>query len=452
MAARRLATLAAAASLTFTGCTLNRPADPVVLTGADVQALSSVPAGDVVAFRWIDGWLQVPVQVDERKVIDLGQVYNGSFGGYSTTVYTDPNTFTGADTNANVDANDEIALMARDTGLEAPDGTAAPDGVVAGSGVEVRVRSTLGGTTRDGWVYLFRRSGGLSPGAGQQYVNYTFNLLSGDYKTTYKLVDGPNPENSTVTTPNYTVHFSDRWLKDQIRVKTGDASEVDILDRAKSRLVAGDCGRSENTFNDAEGAFIANKSGPVRAIRSYIGANSGPLVQREHLFYDQREDVRTFLRVHAVPGPLDYHDYSAAAVGMTYKNNNNTGGLAIDGQPDTPAGGPVSWESVDGPQGGLSIAHSVDSDIPGLTVGSYYLDDNTPGGGVETQCTGDAQSIGASGPDLVGNLPNTDPRTSPSNRMTSTRTIYFEAPGVADGAQRAAQASSPFTFSASSFP
>ena len=453
MRARRLAVVAGAATLAFTGCTLDRPADPVVLTGAQVPGLASTPAGDVVAFRWIDdSWFQVPIQVDERKSIDLGQVYNGNYGGYTTTVYTDAGTFTGGDTNANVDANDEIALMAKDTGYEAPGGSGNPNGVVGGSGVKVRVRSTLGGQTKDGWVYLFRRSGGLSPGAGHKYVNYQFNLLSGEYKATYKLEDGPNPENSTVSSPNYTVHFSDRWLKDQLRVKAGNATEVDILDRAKARLAAGNCGRSEDTFNDAEGAFIANKSGPVRAIRSYVGANSGPLVQREHLFYEGREDVRTFLRVHAVPGPLDYHDYSSAANGMTYKNNNNTGGLAIDGQPETPTGGAVNWESVDGPQGGLSMAHSVDSDIPGLAVGTYYLDDSTPGGGVETQCTGDAQAFGNSGPDLLGNLPNTDPRTSPSNRMNSTRTIYFEAPGQANGAARAAQAASAFQFSVSSFP
>ena len=88
---------------------------------------------------------------------------------------------------------------------------------------------------------------------------------------------------------------------------------MDILDRAKATLGPGVCGRSEDTFDDAEGAFIANKSGPVRAIRSYIGANSGPLTQREHIFYEQREDVRTFLRVHAVPGPWDFFDYSSAA-------------------------------------------------------------------------------------------------------------------------------------------
>ena len=234
-------------------------------------------------------------------------------------------------------------------------------------------------------------------------------------------------------------------------MRAGNATGVDILDRAKSRLLAGNCSRSENTFNDAEGAFIANKSGPVRAIRSYLGANSGPITQREHVFYERREDVRTFLRVHSVPGPLDYHDYSAAAIGMTYKNN-NTSGVAVDGTPDAVSTGAITWESIDGPQGGLSMAHSVVSDIPGLAIGTYYLDDSTPGGGVETQCTGDAQSIGASGPDLLGNLPNTDPRTTPFNTMNSTRTIYFEAPGTANGAARGAQAASPFGFSATPFP
>ena len=120
-------------ALTVTGCTLNRPADPVVLTGAQLPALSSVAAGDVVAFRWANGWDQVPVQVDERKSIDFGAIYNSTPMGFATTVYADPGTFTGADANANVDADDEVVLMGKDVGLEAPGGTSAPAGVVGGS-------------------------------------------------------------------------------------------------------------------------------------------------------------------------------------------------------------------------------------------------------------------------------------------------------------------------------
>jgi len=314
------------------------------------------------------------------------------------------------------------------------------------------VRSTLGGDTKDGWIYLFKRSGNLSPGAGQSYVSYSFNLLSGAYKTTYKLTDGPNPENSTISTPYYVDHFSDRWLNDQIKVKAGNASEADILDRAKALLGPGNCGRSEDTFDDAEGAFFANKVGPVRAIRSYSGANSGPLTQRDHIFYEQRQDIRTFLRVHAIPGPWDFFDYSAAAIGMTYSNNLNTGGVTIDGNPDSPTAGQLSWESVDGPQGGLSMVHTLSTDITSLNSTSHYLDDSTPGTGAETQCTGDAQAIGESGPWLNSNLPNTAPRTTPFNSLASTRTIYFEEPGKTDGAARATEVGSPFQINVTSFP
>jgi hypothetical protein len=451
---RRLALLAGAAmALGATGCMLNRPADPVVLLGSQVSALSSVAAGDVVAFRWVQNWDQVPVQVDERKQVNFTTVYNNAVSAnFTTTVYADPGTFTGADPNGDVDADDEVAFMAKDVGIEAPSDAGDPVAVVPGSGVKVRVRSTLGGGSKDGWIYLFERGEVIDPGAGEHYVNYDFNLLSGAYKTTYKLTDGPNPENSTVTTPYYVDHFSDRWLNDQIKVKAGDASEADILDRAKALLGPGNCGRSEDTFDDAEGAFIANKVGPVRAIRSYIGANSGPLTQREHIFYEQREDIRTFLRVHAIPGPWDFFDYSAAASGMTYRNNQNTGGVTIDGTPDTPATGQLSWESVDGSQGGLSMVHTLNTDAAGLNNTSHYLDDSTPGTGAETQCTGDAQAIGESGPWLNSNLPNTDPRTTPFNSLASTRTIYFEAPGKANGAARAAEVGSPFQISVTAFP
>jgi hypothetical protein len=126
--------------------------------------------------------------------------------------------------------------------------------------------------------------------------------------------------------------------------------------------------------------------------------------------------------------------------------------VTIDGNPDSPVDGTLSWESVDGPQGGLSMVHTLDTDISALNVTSHYLDDSTPGAGAETQCTGDSQAFGESGPWLNSNLPNTDPGLGAANKLTSTRTIYFEAPGKADGAARAAQANSPFDVTVQTFP
>jgi hypothetical protein len=227
---------------------------------------------------------------------------------------------------------------------------------------------------------------------------------------------------------------------------------VDILDRAKPQFAPGNCARTENTFNDAEGAFIANRSGPVRAIRSYIGANSGPLTQRDHIFYERRQDIRTFLRVHQIPGVMDYFDYAPAAAGMTYRNNLNTGGVTVDGVPETPAAGTLAWETMDGGQGGLSIVHTNQTDIAGFASSSYYLDNKAPGGGAETQCTGDSTAYGNSGPWIKQSIPNTDPRTAGFKNLLASRTLYFEDAGKTDGPARSAQLAAPIVVAPSSFP
>jgi len=430
----------------MSGCVAQRPEDPVVLTGSDVPRLAGSVPEKVVAYRYFSGqWQQVPVQVDERAMVDLGTVYNGPANGVRVLSYTDPNTFAGADPDATLDANDEIAFMGIDAGSQAP-ASANPPNVVAGSGEELRVHDSVGDPT-DSYMYLYRQTGSLDPGAGRPYVDYRFNLLSGNYKGTYRLADGPNPENSTITTSFYARHFSDRWTDDVLRVTTPRASGVDILDRHKNLFAPGNCVRSEDTFDDAEGAFIVNKSGPVRAIRAYIGANSGPLTGRQHIFYERREDITTFLRVHAIPGVMDFFDYSPAANGMIYRSDVDQRGVEINGVPDVVTAGRIGWETVDGAQGGLSIVHRVDTDVPSLGGTSYYLDDKTPSGPAETQCTGDGEAWGSSGAWINQGIPNTDPRSSPFNTLTSKRTLFYELPGKADGPKRSAQVDAPLQVS-----
>ena len=82
----------------------------------------------------VDGapvWTQVPVQVDQRKVVAfgtkpssnatagvVGTVYGNGSGGPTALQYADPNTFVGADTDPNLDADDEVVFMAFDGGGE----------------------------------------------------------------------------------------------------------------------------------------------------------------------------------------------------------------------------------------------------------------------------------------------------------------------------------------------
>lgn len=424
---------------------LARPLDPVVLKGSALPKLKGIAPGLLVAFRYSGGWAQIPVQVDERKTVSFGQIYNNT-GGFTYTgtikTYADAATWTGADTKPNIDNNDEIAFMAKDAGSAAPTGS-EPAGVVPGSGEQVKVKDPLS-TGAKGFVYLFRQTGSLDPAAGANYVTYNFNLLSGNYKATYGIASGPNPENSSVSSARYSLHFGDRWLSDQLSITAGGATGVDILDRRKPLFAPGQCVRTEDTFDAGEGAFIVNKDGPVRALRAYLGANSGPYTQRTHLFYEGREDVDTDLRVHAIPSVMDLFDYSPAASGMTYANSANPSGVTVDGNPTESVSSTFGvWERLSGPQGGLATAHALTTSMA-ITPTHYYLDDSTP---PVTQCTGDAFAYGESGPYINQSIACTDPSQGCTDTLESTRTLYYEDPTLtsAQAATHYSQATTPLT-------
>ncbi len=299
-------------------------------------------------------------------------------------------------------------MMSRDSGPKAPSGARSGRHVrAAGSSFEVGDPLAPG---KVGYLYLFKSNGSRDPSAGRHYVDYDFRLLSGGYKQTYDTAAGrtprTRPSTPRTTTSTSPIAGSTTSFGCMPGAPAGPTSSIGT----RTSSPPGNCVRSEDTFSSGEGAFVINKSGPVRAIRTYVGANSGPYTERQHLFYDRREDITTFLRVHAIPGVMDFFDYSPAATGMTYRNSFNPAGVRIDGVPDSPAAGASTWEQVSGSQGGLAIVHSLDADTP-LTVGSYYLDDSSPGGGAETQCTGDSAAYGASGLRVTSAIPNTDPRT-----------------------------------------
>ena len=436
---------------------LSREADPVVVLGAQLLTLQSYQVGEIVAFaRKGDAWSQIPVQVDERVVQDFCEVYGKSSGLWSASpacktskvitalFYADDTTFTGSDTEPKLDSDDELVFMARDAGDRIGEWS-EPDGVLAGSGIELELKD---GEER-AYVYLFARDGEvLSPGAGQQYVTYNFVLAGGvDYKTGYDLYGYScggddatcNPsmlEDSSVQGASYTRHFSARWVTDELRLTAGSATGVDILDIHQNRFGPTSCGRHVLTYATAAGAYIVKKSGPVRALRSYLGANSGPLTQRDHAFYDRREDITTHLRVHPLSiGVMDVFDYSEDAIGMVYYNDLNPGGLTIDGVPDDAnQDGLHQWEYVTGPQGTLVMTGLLDTSLNIDFAHFFWADDQSPSFNQCATSTNinapDNSALGTSGAWLDGALDGTDPKNGSSDHIMVKRMTYYEAPDI----------------------
>jgi hypothetical protein len=422
-----------------------RDLEPVVLTGAQVPTFLGSVVGDLVAFRWNNEmrlWEQVPVQVDQRHLEFLSKLRNGTgTTGPKALAYSDPAANAGADPVATFDADDEIAFMASDTGGVPPRFTGDPGGVVPASGVRITVTDPLATSdtvrgTGLGYVYLFRRSGpALSPAAGKDYVDYDFNPSDPQ----------GHAESSTVSSDRYSTHFSARWTRDRLSIGAGP----DILDRHRNLFAIGVCTRSEDTFSAGDGGYATNIDGPVRVIRSYLGANSGTYTQREHVFYRSTERVQTFLRVHAIPGILDFYDLNAAAVGMTYASSSTPAGVPVDGIPDTTGGAAPTWEAVTGAQGALVSSSTLQTDIAGLAVQAYYRDDSaTP----PVQCTGDADEFGAAGTAITSAIPNTDPTLGAFNNLTATRwNVYVPATEGASVALRTENLATPLTTSVDVF-
>ncbi|MFM7051065.1 MAG: GC-type dockerin domain-anchored protein, partial [Planctomycetota bacterium] len=353
--------------------------------------------------------------------------------------------------------HDELVFMVRDAGTRAPASTATPSGCIAGSRVELALTDPLNGSNL-GFAYLFRSDGSIAQGAGVSYVNYSFTFGNGlsaaNYKASYDYCTGGVAENTTVTTANYSMHYSGRWIEDELRITAGGATGVDILDRHQAFVYPTNCFRSEDTFSGSRGPIVTTKPGPVRAIRSIMGANSGVFTQMTMKYTLARVDHRVDFRVHPIGGYYDVLDFNQNAVGMTYYNNQNPAGVVVNGVQDpivTTA--PNLWELHTGPQGSIAGSYAFLTNIqlgPEGFVEAYYDDSIV----ALCRCTGDLSAYGSSGFHLATGICTDRWATSTgcgaaAKDFAGLRYTYLLPPGVtpADAAAYRNQALNPVAVS-----
>jgi hypothetical protein len=315
--------------------------------------------------------------------------------------------------------------------------------VLPDSGIVVEVNG-IGCGAPFGYVYLFINDGSLPETAERRYGAYDYTLLAGTYPDDFGFCHGPNPEDSWFTSEHYQRHFSDRWYDDVMQITTTGATGVDILDRHHVNGYGSVEGCSVETFRSMEGAFVTNKSGPVRSIRSYVGSASGPLSQRTHIFYERREDIISDLRVHSMPAGAisDFFDFAPEATGMRRYNCANLEGLSIDGTKDEVGLVQINsqtitsneaWKMVSGEQGSLVIVHTIDTDLD-YNVGDFYRDDAAA---ASDMCGSDSGWYGSTGFIVESPLACTD--AGCDHYIHSVRTLYYQEPNLTpvDAAQLA---------------
>ena len=356
---------------------------------------SGVDAEKVAAYKW-DGarFVEVPVQVDQRFPYFLANpdsefgIYSGTdteltyqwdteswkkTAGKCSAEYPEGEGRTD-DPVPTLDDDDEIVVMASDTGSQAPRGELGPLGTEAGTRQEVAVVDPLNGHVT--YVYLFLRNGG-SKATGyvryerdvdaDQWIDRTFFAdddpeklgssntgygpnLSG---TVCHPVHGVRPSTDrfprdgvTVSTASYKWRASGRWMVRGMQVAKPGQPFVygpDLVDRWKGRAFQSspDSSISVVGFEDeqvnweANSTLLGERVGPVRAIRETWGADSGTNVTKTETFYRDAVTYRYRLRVHPIPsdGLYTSWDYNAG-VATRYFNALKPEGVDIDGIDD----------------------------------------------------------------------------------------------------------------------
>ena len=254
---------------------------------------------------------------------------------------------------------------------------------------------------QDGYVLFCPNPDDLDQSAGNNYVDLSSDLTSTPGFPYHSNGFGANLENTTITTSGYTRQFNSEFRINEFSV---GEPKIDILDQQKALHIFGNaptCGRSSLTFSDARSAYIAQKSGPIRAIRSIAGNNSATRTVYTYFFYEHMIDMNADIRIHGFGGKTEYvlvADYNSNILGMNYLNSDFTNSdtpVVTDGLPDIlpTTGNPIIWEQLYDNEKAISTIHEMSS--------RFYYEDNSTN--PEFQCdfeglpTDDKEAWGRSG-------------------------------------------------------
>ncbi|RMD97928.1 MAG: T9SS C-terminal target domain-containing protein [Calditrichaeota bacterium] len=361
--------------------TVNRPFEPIVLTGRSFADFSGdqVPVGELFLFAYdaaTQSWIQVPMQIDQ---VDTA----GSF-------------FT--DQDGLLDDNDQIVFMAADGKDQAPFNQWIDDAEARNfPRYEIQLTDPMNPSGKT-WLYLYR-STALHHDAVKSYMKY---------------IPAPadKPAADTIQGMSYIQsHNVGNGLPDYLAIpESAGGNGLDIMDRLKTRIKGKFLFFSLNISENDFGFKMSNvKQGPVRIIRkSIIGLN----------FINQEFNIEIVIKFYPyseiISGnlPLDSNlglsllrvsvDLNRNANGMQFYNQNN-GPVLVDANNDNVnldilTAPDLNWDMTTGDPGTIVKIVKINMDsLQNADPSLYYWDSSAGDTQDNTDDTGDTLSYADSG-------------------------------------------------------
>ena len=348
---------------------IQRDLEPVIITGT----FSDVPVDQVFVYRELGGnWEQIPFQIDE--VTAAGIVTSTEDG--------------------QLDANDQIVVMAKDLGDEATTSISASLPISA-AWYEIEVTNPLS-PAQQGWAYVVR-SDVLTASNTTDYAEYI-------------------AANRQISTTDYVLGWAANHSGQDYLSLFGNSN---ILDRTKLRvryttIVLGFpvvLTLTEQT--PPIPSLVLVKDGPVRVV---VKRGATTTFAYASLFRTLTPVDLTALPANVTINEARLSTDLTNTIGSgIYYNENIPGGVTIDGSPDAVNATPFTnpWRQVSLSSG--SVIQVADLGSPGGQPGHYYKDDSA----VDASDTGDKMSYGDSGIKV----------SNPTSKLFTVESIQYVLPG-----------------------
>jgi len=351
--------------------TLDRDEDPVVIECKDFAALFGTPMGRLalMALRG-EAWAAIPFQIDQKK----------PDGEYAFTMGPDRS----ADPDPNLDANDELVFMAKDTGDSVGPETKWPPGAV--KAVEVEVKDPKNNAR--GWAYLFSFSD-KAPASNEDYIKMKIDEAK-NYREveSYEYVMG-GPINRT---------FPDVMRATKLPNGKPGLDVVDNLKVAGKITLIGGITIPLDFGEMTEAEIKGYIDGPVRILLladAYLKFAGFVKVRTQgyqlisyyvnHAIWPISMDVPiNDLGLVKNINILGYLDLNANVYGSYPFNAANPydqqvvlDGTMTEAEKKLDKTTEIDWSAGVGPQGALIVRLFMVPEMPGLKQVTYYMDDKT---------------------------------------------------------------------------